>query len=125
MLAVWLREEGGEGEVGLGVVVFGEWEARGMELVERSVDRGCGGLVKLDGGRGVVVVDVDVEVNFGGIGEGCGSRRDSLLAAAAFSSHAARAEGSIGHVVGGRSFGGGWILVEEVLPMIMRLRLKL
>lgn len=104
--------------MGLGVVVFGEWKARGMELVVRSVDRGCGGLVGLSGGRAVVV---NFEVETGGKGEGGDSGRASLLAAAA-SSHAARAEGSIGHVVCGGSFGGVWIFVEEVLPMIMRLR---
>lgn len=89
--------------MGLVVVVSGEWEARGMELVVRSVDRGCGGLVGLDRGREVVVVDVEAEV--GGKDEGDGSGGDSLLAAAA-SSHAARAEGSIGHAEGGGSFGG-------------------
>ena len=67
------------------------------------------------------MVVVNFEVEAGGKGEGGDSGRASLLAAAA-SSHAARAEGSIGHVVCGGSFEGVWIFVEEVLPMIMRLR---
>lgn len=45
-----------------------------------------------------------------------GGGRASLAAA---SSHAARAEGSTGHVDGGGSFGGGWTLDEEVLPMMI------
>lgn len=102
--------------MGLGVVVSGDWEARGMELVMRLVDRGCGGLVGLSGGR-AVVVGLDVEV------VGCGSGRDFFSEAAAASSHAALAEGSIGHAVGGGSFGGGWILVDEVLPMVIKVKL--
>lgn len=50
-------------------------------------------------------------------GEGGGGWRWTSLAAV--SSHAARAEGSIGHADGGRSFGGVWTLLEEVFPMAM------
>lgn len=87
----------GEGvDVGVGVVVFGERSARGMELVTRLEARGWD-LVGLGGGAGIVV-----EVEGGGEGGGCG--RASLAAA---SSHAARAEGSIGHADGGGSCGVG------------------
>lgn len=89
----YIQFEAGEGawgegvEVGVGVVVGGESSARGMELVTRSEARaswfvGCEG----EG----CVVDLDGEVAEEGGG------RTSWAA----SSHAARAEGSTGHVEG-------------------------
>ena len=75
MVGSWV----GGADVGVGVVVFGESSARGMELVTRSEARGR------------------VLVSLGG-------ERDSLAAA---SSHAARAEGSTGQADCGGLFGGG------------------
>ena len=82
---------GGVGvEVGVGVVVCGEWGARGMELVTREEARGCG------------LSDLEAEAE--AEGGGCGLGRASWAAA---SSHAARAEGSMGHAAVEGSFGGG------------------
>lgn len=89
--------------------MFGESSARGMELVTRSEARGR---VLLSLGLGMGVVGVDAE----GGGEGGGSGRASWAAA---SSHAARAEGSMGHADGGGLLGGSWTLLEEVFPMVM------
>ena len=85
--------------MGVGVVVFGESSARGMELVTRSEARGRV-LVSLGGGMG----DGGVDLEGGRRGEEAGEERDSWAAA---SSHAARAEGSTGHTGCGGSFGGG------------------
>lgn len=46
--------------MGVGVVVFGENSARGMELVTRSEARGRG-VVSLGGGTGDGDVDLEVE----------------------------------------------------------------
>ena len=81
--------------MGVGVVVGGERGARGMELVTREEARG----------RGVV-----------GLGTGVGG-----VGWEAASSHAARAEGSMGQAGGGGSVGGGWMLLEEVFPMVVEL----
>ena len=87
--------------MGVGVVVGGERGARGMELVTREEARGRG------------VVGLGTEVGWDG-GAGGGSW-------AAASSHAARAEGSMGQAGGGGSVGGGWMLLEEVFPMVVEL----
>ena len=56
------------GEVGEGVVVEGEREARGMELMTRSEGRGFWFCNRGGGGVVVVVVDVDGEGGDGGVG---------------------------------------------------------
>lgn len=82
--------------MGVGVVVFGERSARGIELVTRSEARGRF-WVSLGGGMG--------ELEEGGRrGEVGGGGRGSWAAA---SSHAVRAEGSIGHAGCRGSFEGG------------------
>ena len=94
--------------MGEGVVVEGEREARGMELMTRSEGRGFWFCNR--GGGGVVVVDVDGEGGDGGV---C-----LLRASAAASSHAVRAEGSTGQVEGGGEDGACWTGVEDVLPIV-------
>ncbi len=87
-------EAAGE-EVGVGVVVEGEDEVRGMELVTRSEARGrC--FIILGGGGGWVV---GLEEEEGELGEG-GGWGVGLPA----SSHAARADGSTGQADEGVSF---------------------
>lgn len=83
-------------EVGVGVVVWGESAARGMELVTRSEARG----------RVFASLEVGTGSGTAEAGGCCGALGRASWAAAA-SSHAARAEGSIGHADGGGSFGGG------------------
>ena len=78
-----------------------------MELVTRSEARGRV-LVSFGGGREVG--------DLGGEGGGGGGERASWAAA---SSHAARAEGSIGHADGGAEVGGGWDWLEELDPMVV------
>lgn len=89
------------------MVVEGEREARGMELMTRSEARGFWFCNR--GGGGVVVVDVDGEGGDGGVG--------LLRASAAASSHAVRAEGSTGQVEGGGEGGACWTGAEDVLPI--------
>ena len=91
-------------------MVAGERSARGMELVTRSEARGR---VLVSFGRGTEAGD------WGGEGGGGCGERDSWAAAA--SSHAARAEGSIGHVGGGGEVGGGGDWLEELDPMAVGL----
>lgn len=55
--------------MGVGVAVFGESSARGMELVTRSEARGRG-VVSLRGGTGDGDVDLDLEVEGDGEGDG-------------------------------------------------------
>ncbi len=105
-------ERGAEGgEVGEGVVVEGEREARGMELVTRSEARGLG--FCNCGGGGVVVVDREGGDGDGGVGW--------LRAFAAASSHAVRAEGSTGQVELGGEVGGCWTGLEDVFPIFRTL----
>lgn len=96
-------ERAGEGaEVGVGVVVGGESSARGIELVMRLVGRGRWFVSR--GGGGCVVLSEGGDA-WGGAGWEVWS-------------HAARAEGSIGQVEGGGSFGADGTLLEDVLPML-------
>ena len=100
--------EGEGGEVGEGVVVEGDREARGMELMTRSEARDFWFCNR--GGGGVVVLVVDGEGGDGGVG--------LLRASAAASSHAVRAEGSTGQVEGEGEGGACWTGVEDVLPIL-------
>lgn len=90
-------------EVGVGVVVGGESSARGMELVTRLVGRGRWSVSR--GGGGCVVLSEG--------GDACRGAGWEVW------SHAARAEGSMGQVGGGGSFGAGGTLLEVVLPMLV------
>lgn len=78
-----------------------------MELVTRSEARGRV-LVSFGGGREAG--------DWAGEGGGGGGERASWAAA---SSHAARAEGSIGHAGGGGKIGGGWDWLEELFPIVV------
>ncbi len=83
-------------EVGVGVVVSGEDEVRGMELVTRSEARGrC--FIIFGGGGGWVVVLEEEEEGEDGEGGGWGVGLPA-------SSHAARADGSTGQADDGVSF---------------------
>lgn len=96
--------DGGDGgEYGEGVLVVGESSERGMELMTRSEARGLWFVIR-GVGEGV---DVD--------GGGAVLLRVSLAA----SSHAVRAEGSIGQAEDEVEGGGCWIWLEEVFPMLL------
>lgn len=100
-MGVWafgdvVRGGGEGGEEGLGVVVLGEEEARGMEEMVRSEVRGR--WVRRRGGGCSLGVGVLVGRWFGGRG-GCGFSLELELEEA--SSQAARAAGSTGQAEGG------------------------
>lgn len=94
-------------EDGLGVVVDGEEEDRGIELISRS--NANGRVFRIRGGSAGVEFavdvggDVDVDVDVGGR-NGCEDCDD-------FSSQAARAEGSTGQADGGEGSSDGLAIV--------------
>ena len=99
----------GEVEEGFGVVEARDGSARGMVLTSRSCERGRVFSRRgfwSDGGRGKGVSEE-------GEGRGCGGASPVCLA---FSSQAARAEGSMGHEEGGSSLSG--ILWKECFSVI-------